>query len=122
MNSEYTRKTYESLESFELGTDNTFGVLSISNQKDYQYKQFTYDGNELDTFSGTIPVLTKKRNSRERTTAFIVLICCIAFLGYFIYSWISCYMKKPKIQDKEEHNVNEDEGVGYNMESIADTN
>ena len=29
--------------------------------------------------------------------AVVVLLCSLAFLCYFIYSWVSCYMKKPRV-------------------------
>ena len=54
--------------------------------------------------------------------AVVVLLCSLAFLCYFIYSWVSCYMKKPRV--REDYAANEGvenpaAGEGYDMRQLA---
>lgn len=87
--------------SVQFGDNETFGVLSIDDGKGYIYKQFMYHGALLDSLIGYSSDSQGKKSSNEKQLAIIVLICSMAFLCYFIYSWISCYVKKPKVKESD---------------------
>jgi len=96
--------------SVQFGNNETFGVLTIDESKAYTYKQFSYDGAILTSFTGQLADNQPKGSSKERNMAIIVLICSMAFLCYFIYSWISCYIKKPKVKEPDfPDTIDEDE-------------
>eukprot|EP00826_Nyctotherus_ovalis_P043224 TRINITY_DN4527_c0_g1_i5.p1 TRINITY_DN4527_c0_g1~~TRINITY_DN4527_c0_g1_i5.p1 ORF type:complete len:323 (-),score=78.73 TRINITY_DN4527_c0_g1_i5:168-1136(-) len=87
--------------SVQFGGNETFGVFIIDDSKSYSYRQFLYNGDLVDSFIGRLSDNESKGKSSERQLAIIVLICSMAFLCYFIYSWISCYVKKPKVKDSD---------------------
>ena len=75
-----------------------------------------YNGTMLEILSGEIKK-AKSVRSKERVIAIVVIVCSLLFLVYFIYSWISCYIKKPKVVEESR---NDDIGTGYDMRSITD--
>ena len=78
-------------------------MLTVWNETTYTYEQMNYKGEVIDSFSGKING-NKRVNiySREKLIAIIILTCALTFLCYFIYSWVSCYMREPKIRDRIE--------------------
>jgi len=107
-----------------------YGILSVQNSTCYSYSQFSSTGNKLHSYSycSENPSVATKSNSNEKTIALIVVICSLAFLCYFIYSWVSCYMKKPRVREFEHQPMEEeadreggghDSGEGYDMKPIT---
>ena len=98
-----------------------FGVLTIKgNATTYTYEQFDSTGKSLSKFEESI-----EEHSSEQVVALIIVCCSLAFLCYFIYSWVSCYMKKPRIKDEHENVAVKEQkdsdgmGEGYDMRPIA---
>ena len=82
----------------------SYGVLSIANTSTLVYRQFAQNGAKIDELF--IPILSAS-HSREKMVAIIIIICSLAFLCYFIYSWVSCYLKKPNIKEYSHHEPRE---------------
>ncbi len=72
------------------------------NATHYTYEQFGTDGKVIDSFSSFVEILQRNDDhSKEKVMAIIVMCCSLAFLCYFIYSWVSCYMKRPRIREPQ---------------------
>ena len=120
--------------NIQVGLDPWFGVLTVFNESCYEYKQVTYKGEVMDIFTVNTASSTEsnktnptgKTSSNEKTIAIVVMICSLAFLCYFIYSWVSCYMKKPKVRESEvpQHELENGDGVGegYDMQPVSNVN
>eukprot|EP00826_Nyctotherus_ovalis_P016013 TRINITY_DN14608_c0_g1_i4.p1 TRINITY_DN14608_c0_g1~~TRINITY_DN14608_c0_g1_i4.p1 ORF type:complete len:184 (-),score=27.91 TRINITY_DN14608_c0_g1_i4:151-702(-) len=112
---QHNQTANSSLSHIAIKSNETFGLLTI-NSSHYEYKQFDYNGELMASVS------REKRRvrgySKEKTIAVVVVVCCLLFLCYFIYSWISCYVKKPRIQEVEEQKE-DDFGAGYDMKPVT---
>ncbi len=78
----------------------SYGLLAVYNETWMSYQQVATEGKLLDF------VMLEARDpplSRDKLIAIIIIICSLAFLCYFVYSWVSCYLKKPKIREDTGH-------------------
>jgi len=87
----------------------TYGSLTIWSSSEFTYKQKELNGKEVDSF--TYSEQAEKKKSNQRIMAIVILVCSLMFLCYFIYSWLSCYLKKPRISRGADP-------MGYPMESM----
>eukprot|EP00830_Metopus_es_P011655 TRINITY_DN2368_c1_g1_i1.p1 TRINITY_DN2368_c1_g1~~TRINITY_DN2368_c1_g1_i1.p1 ORF type:complete len:319 (-),score=54.48 TRINITY_DN2368_c1_g1_i1:39-995(-) len=95
----------------------SFGELTINCSLSFNYQQRDILGNSIDTFDYDVEGVdgSDAKHSNEKIIAIIVLGCSLAFLGYFIYSWVSCYLKKPRVIEREEVSS----GIGENREGYV---
>ena len=68
--------------------------LSVAN-----YTCFTFNGS-YQLMNNNKTYIHKQMTKGMTTLIFAILISSFMFLGYFIYSWISCYRKKPRFEDE----------------------
>jgi hypothetical protein len=102
----------------------SYGVLRIEDENKAEYSQIRESG-EIENHK---PLKLKKKievEYEEETNtniiiAFIVLGACLAFMGYFVYSWIKCYKNKPKIIEDHDLEKKDPPDLGYDMRKIQD--
>eukprot|EP00826_Nyctotherus_ovalis_P059793 TRINITY_DN8348_c0_g1_i15.p2 TRINITY_DN8348_c0_g1~~TRINITY_DN8348_c0_g1_i15.p2 ORF type:complete len:105 (-),score=25.51 TRINITY_DN8348_c0_g1_i15:103-417(-) len=87
----------------------TYGDLTIKDASEFKYEQKGWEGKVVDKFENARPAA---KRGKEKIIAIVVLVCSLLFLCYFIYSWLSCYLKKPRVTEEREQR-------GYAMQSIG---
>ncbi len=100
----------------------SYGVLSVWNSTTFTYEQRDRKGNLIDSYTYAPPTTSKEPKSglvKQKIIAGVVLTCSLLFLCYFIYSWISCYMKKPRTEERER--IGRGEEHPYAMQPISTT-
>jgi len=101
----------------------SYGVITVWNKTAFTYEHKNVYGDNINVIDYVIdnPDDESSASSRREGTktdkmiGIVVLICSIAFLGYFIYSWVSCYIKKPRV-------LEEGQKDGYSMAEIQTSN
>jgi hypothetical protein len=63
------------------------------------YTCFSFNGS-YQLVSNNMTFIHKQMTRGMTTLIFAILISSFMFLGYFVYSWISCYRKKPRFEDE----------------------
>ncbi len=98
--------TYTPVErpDLHLEFEPSYGKLSILNGSTLRYRHIQIHEQNFDQLY--IPLRTVS-GSREKIVAIIIIVCSLAFLCYFVYSWVSCYLKKPNIHEHSHRPVRE---------------
>ena len=104
----------------------SIGRLSILNELFALYSQISVEDSIVDEFyikneqekDGEM-----KTSNSEATIAIIVIICSLGFFCYFAYSFIRCYIKKPKLITSDDESGNKAENgegaeAGYDMRDV----
>ncbi len=96
-------------------------MLTIVNGTHFSYVQVEAAGKVVDSFYGGMePKPVVKDHTRDKIIAVVVMGCSLVFLCYFIYSWVSCYMKKPKVREAVPQGGHEEgSGEGYDMRPVG---
>ena len=92
----------------------SYGMLTIVNSSNFYFEEKDLRGTVIDSYHKGNKY-TEEGRKKEVIIALIVLICSLLFLCYFIYSWLSCYLKKPRISKEDEEN----QKAGYAMQPIG---
>ena len=102
------------IDDIEFLSGPSFGMLTIVNSSNFYFEEKDLKGTVIDFYYKGNEYKEEGRR-KEVIIALIVLICSLLFLCYFIYSWLSCYLKKPRISKEDEEN----QKVGYAMQPIG---
>lgn len=93
-------QTLASNKSLLVNYTPSYGILTFYNSSVYAYSQNNENEETVDAFNYTINKSKKDTAiSKEDYLAIIIIICCVIFMGYFIYSIVTCYLKKPKTDE-----------------------
>jgi len=96
--------------------------LEIFNSSYAIYEEIEILENEAKILTQFIINLNIKSEEKQRNyakiIALIVVLCSLSFLGYFVYSLISCYSKKPRLDHKKFEEIPTNDRTEINMQNV----